>query len=154
MAKHNTEDVVYALVKPIVEKNDLELIDVEYKKEGPNWYLRVYIDKENGVGLDDCQRVSEEISGILDEKDPINNSYFLEVSSPGLDRPLRKESDYSRYIDKKIEVTTYEQINNNKYFKGFNKGINDSVLTMILEDDSEVNIPIKSIASSRLYFEF
>ncbi|MFZ7132098.1 MAG: ribosome maturation factor RimP [Eubacteriales bacterium] len=154
MAKQRTEEIVYNLAQPIVDKNSLELVDVEFKKEGQKWVLRVYIDKENGVGLDDCQRVSEELGNLLDEKDPITDSYFLEVSSPGLDRPLKKDSDFLKYMDREIEITLYQPMNNSKYFKGMNKGIHQDALKMTIENEKIIQIPVKSIASARLYFEF
>ncbi|MDF2523912.1 MAG: hypothetical protein K0R31_1553, partial [Clostridiales bacterium] len=97
MAKRKIEETIAELALPIAEKNSFELVDVEFIKEGTNWYLRIYIDKPNGITLEDCQTVSEEISKKIDEIDPINQSYFLEVSSPGLDRPLKKEKDYEKY---------------------------------------------------------
>lgn len=153
MAKQKTDDLVFDLVHPITDKHNLDLVDVEYKKEGQNWYLRVYIDKENGVNLDDCQIVSEQLSALLDDKDPIPNSYFLEVSSPGLDRPLKKTRDFIRYMDREVEITLYQPINDNKYYKGINKGVHEDTLTLLV-DSTELYIPLKSIASAKLYFEF
>ncbi|GMA59055.1 hypothetical protein GCM10025858_35580 [Alicyclobacillus sacchari] len=89
MAKERVTDIVERLVLPIVEKEQVELVDVEFKKEGANWYLRVFIDKPGGVDIDDCSRVSEQLSEQLDIVDPIPESYFLEVSSPGAERPLK-----------------------------------------------------------------
>lgn len=148
------EKLVYTLTKPITDKYMLELVDVEYKKEGQNWYLRIYIDKEQGVNLDDCQLISEELSIIMDDKDPITDSYFLEVSSPGLDRPLKKRSDFLRYLDKEIEVTLYQPLEKQKYYKGINKGIENDTLTLILNNNTQIAIPLKSVASAKLYFEF
>ncbi len=154
MAKIKTEEVVFDLAKPITDEYNLELIDVEYKKEGQNWYLRVYIDKDGGIMLSDCEMVSKKLSDILDEKDPFEGSYILEVSSPGLDRPLKKERDFIRYMDRDVEISLYQAVNNSKNFKGINKGIKDDVLTIQLEDNSLMEIPMKSVASVRLYFEF
>ena len=110
MAKRKVEDLVTELVLPIVEKNSFELVDVEFVKEGANWFLRVYIDKEGGITLDDCQIVSEELSVLLDEKDPINRRYFLEVSSPGIERPLKKDRDFERFKGSLVKVKTFNAI--------------------------------------------
>ncbi len=112
------EQIAKDLVMPILEKNNFELVDVEYKKEGSHWYLRVYIDKEGGITLDDCQLVSEYLSDRLDEVDPIEHSYILEVSSPGLDRPLKKPRDFERNIGKEIEISLYAPIDKRKKFEG------------------------------------
>ena len=154
MAKIKTEEVVFDLAKPITDEYDFELVDVEYKKEGQNWYLRVYIDKDGGIALNDCETVSNRLSDILDEKDPIDGSYFLEVSSPGLDRPLKKERDFIRYMDREVEISLYQAVNNSKNYKGINKGVKDDILTIELEDHSLLEVPMKSVASVRLYFEF
>ena len=94
MAKSNTEKKVLPLLEPIVAERGLELVDLEFVKEGANWYLRVYIDKEGGVSIDDCEAVSRALEAKLDEKDPIEQAYVLEVSSPGIDRPLKKDADF------------------------------------------------------------
>lgn len=154
MAKQRIEDLVFDLTKPITDEFNLELVDVEYKKEGQNWYLRIYIDKEEGIGLNDCEMVSGKISDILDEKDPISDSYFLEVSSPGLDRPLKNEKDFKRYIDREIEVSLYQPLNNTKYYKGINKGLKEESLSILLEDHHLLELPMKLVASVKLYFEF
>ncbi|ABY94867.1 ribosome maturation factor RimP [Thermoanaerobacter thermohydrosulfuricus] len=112
------EQIAKDLVMPVLEKNNFELVDVEYKKEGSHWYLRVYIDKEGGITLDDCQLVSEYLSDRLDEVDPIEHSYILEVSSPGLDRPLKKPRDFERNIGKEIEISLYAPIDKRKKFEG------------------------------------
>jgi ribosome maturation factor RimP len=112
------EQIAKDLVMPVLEKNNFELVDVEYKKEGSHWYLRVYIDKEGGITLDDCQLVSEYLSDRLDEVDPIEHSYILEVSSPGLDRPLKKPRDFERNIGKEIEISLYSPIDKRKKFEG------------------------------------
>lgn len=154
MAKQRIEDLVFDLTKPITDELHFDLVDVEYKKEGQNWYLRIYIDKEGGIGLDDCELVSGKISDILDEVDPITDSYFLEVSSPGLDRPLKKERDFVKYMDREIEVSLYQPLNDTKYYKGINKGLKDETLNILLEDDNLLEIPMKLLASVKLYFEF
>ena len=107
MAKRETyEQKTEEILLPIVEKNGFELVDVEYVKEGGSWYLRAYIDKPGGINVDDCEIVSRELSDILDEKDFIDEAYILEVSSPGLGRPLKKEKDFKRSLGQEVEVRT------------------------------------------------
>ena len=96
MAKKDYESRTEAMLMPIVEAKGFELVDVEWVKEGANWYLRAYIDKENGITVDDCEEVSRALSDLLDEEDFISENYILEVSSPGLDRPLKKEKDFAK----------------------------------------------------------
>lgn len=126
MTKRRIEDVVSELVLPIVEKLKFELVDVEFLKEGANWYLRVYIDKPGGIAIDDCQAVSEELSDRLDEADPVKMSYILEVSSPGLERPLKKESDFERFRGEKVEIKLFQPINGKKVFEGELLGLTDN----------------------------
>ena len=98
------------LLEPIVTGFGFELVDVEYVKEGSMWYLRAYIDKPGGITVNDCEAVSRRLSDILDEKDFIEDSYVLEVSSPGLGRPLKKEKDYKRNLGKEVEIRTYRMV--------------------------------------------
>ncbi len=118
------------LLNPIVEKHGFELVDVEYVKEGSMWYLRAYIDKDGGIAVDDCEKVSRSFSEILDEKDYIEDAYIFEVSSPGLGRPLKKEKDYIRNMGKEVEVRTYKARDKRKEFIG----------TLITYDDASVTI--------------
>ena len=104
MYEQKTEEILL----PIVEEYGFELVDVEYVKEGSNWYLRAYIDKPGGIGVNDCEVVSRRLSDILDEKDYIEDSYILEVSSPGLGRPLKKEKDFKRSIGEDIDLHFYK----------------------------------------------
>ncbi|MEG6568273.1 ribosome maturation factor RimP [Thermoanaerobacterium thermosaccharolyticum] len=123
------EELTRNLVAPAIEKNNFELVDVEYKKEGNNWYLRVYIDKNGGVTLDDCQIISEYLSEKLDEVDPIENSYILEVSSPGIDRPLKTQRDFDKFKGSLVEVSLYQPIDKKKKYEGELVGlINDKVV--------------------------
>ena len=102
------------LLLPIVESHGFELVDVEYVKEAGNWYLRAYIDKEGGITVDDCEVVSRAFSDKLDENDFIEDSYILEVSSPGLGRPLKKEKDYQRSMGKELEIRTFRPVEGKK----------------------------------------
>lgn len=122
MAKRKVEDIVYELAKPIIDRNNFELVEIEYKKEGPDWYLRVYIDKEGGITIDDCQSVSEELSDLLDDADPIEQSYIFEVSSPGIDRPIKTDRDYEKNDGKPIEIKLFSPMNGKKVLEGILKG--------------------------------
>jgi ribosome maturation factor RimP len=130
MAKKKVEDIVSELALPIISEHGFELVDVEFVKEGSNWYLRIYIDKPSGITIDDCQVVSEELSDKLDSVDPIKQSYFLEVSSPGLDRPLKKESDFVKYKGELVEVRLFKPINGKKVFEGELEGLKDNKIVI------------------------
>lgn len=153
MAKIKVEQLVEKMVQPILEQLSFELVDVEYKKEGSNWYLRVYIDKPGGITIDDCQTVSEQISSLLDEEDPIPHSYFLEVSSPGLDRILKKDSDFERYKGSKVDVSLYKSKDGKKKFTGELIGWEDDQL-LIREKDAVLSFSRAEVASVRLAVEF
>ena len=132
-------------------KDDLlELVDVEFVNESGNWYLRYYIDKPGGVTLDDCEKVSQAISRQLDILDPIPCSYSLEVSSPGIERPLKNERDFLKALNKLVEIKTYEPIDGKKVFTGTLKGYSGDILT--INDGKEIKIPKQKIASVRLKF--
>ncbi|CEH31954.1 hypothetical protein AM501_20830 [Aneurinibacillus migulanus] len=145
--------VTEEMVAPILEEENLELVEIEYKKEGSNWFLRVYIDKEGGVDIEDCGRVSEKLSKKLDEIDPIPGAYFLEVSSPGAERPLKKEQDFERAVGKHVHVTTYEPINGSKVFEGELVSYDGKQLE-IKEAKASALIPRDKVASARLAIVF
>lgn len=127
--KINIQQVITELAMPIVEGLNYELVDVEFIKESANWYLRIYIDKPGGISVDDCQAVSEKMSEILDEKDPIEQFYYLEVSSPGLERPLKTERDFIKYKGELVEVKVFQPIDGKKIFEGELIGlINDMIV--------------------------
>ena len=129
MAKRKIEDVIYEFAGPIAEKNKFELVDVEFIKEGSNWYLRVYIDKPGGIMIDDCQVVSTALSEKLDEVDPIEQSYFLEVSSPGLERPLKKDKDFEKFKGELVTVKLFQPLDGKKVFEGELVGlVNDKIV--------------------------
>ena len=142
------------LITPIIEKNNLELVDVEYVKEGSEWYLRAYIDKEGGITVNDCQAVSREMNEILDREDYVEGSYIFEVSSPGLGRPLKKEKDYVRSMGKELEIRTYRAINREKEFYGILKAYDDKTVTIEQEDGNEMTFEKTDIALIRLAFDF
>ena len=118
------------LLQPLVDAHGFELVDVEYVKEAGNWYLRAYIDKTGGIAVDDCEVISRALSDKLDEEDYIEDSYILEVSSPGLGRPLKKDKDFQRSIGKEIEVRTFRAIDKQKEFTGILKEFNKDSFTI------------------------
>lgn len=141
------------LLLPIVQELQFELVDVEYVKEGGTYYLRAYIDKEGGINVEDCEIVSRKFSDLLDAKDFIEDSYILEVSSPGLGRPLKKEKDYKRSMGKEIEIRTYRAIEKQKEFYGVLSAYDDTTVTIENEQGSIV-FQKADIALIRLAFDF
>lgn len=154
MAKKDYESRAEALIMPIVEANGFELVDVEWVKEGANWYLRAYIDKENGITVDDCEVVSRALSDLLDVEDFISENYILEVSSPGLDRPLKKDKDFARSIGKDVEVKLFKAINREKEFVGILTAYDADTVTLEMEDETEMQFKRSEIARIRLAFFF
>lgn len=142
------------ILLPIVEKNGFELWDVEYVKEGGNWYLRAYIDKPGGINVDDCETVSRELSDILDELDYIDEAYILEVSSPGLGRPLKKDKDFERSLGEEVEIRTYRMIDRQKEFTGILKSYDKETVTIEMEDGEAKTFEKSGIALIRLAFDF
>ena len=142
------------LIIPIIEKNNFELVDVEYVKEGGNYYLRAYIDKEGGITVDDCEVVSRALGDLLDEKDYIEDSYILEVSSPGLGRPLKKEKDYKRSMGKELEIRLYKAVDKQKEFYGILVSYDASSVTIADEDNNERVFEKSDIALIRLAVHF
>jgi len=155
MAKREEyEQKTEKLLLPIIEKNQFELVDVEYVKEGSNWYLRAYIDKEGGITVDDCEIVSKELSNLLDKEDFIADAYILEVSSPGLGRPLKKEKDFQRSIGEEVEIHLYKPLNKKKEYIGLLNAFDKESVTIGTEDGEELQIPRADIALVRLTFDF
>lgn len=152
MSKEHIEIMVEKIVEDIVTDSAIELVDVEYVKER-EWYLRVFLDKEGGIEIEDCQWVSEQIEAKLEELDPIKESYYLEVSSPGLDRALRKDRDFIRHIGDKIEISTFKSFNGEKKIVGVLKGLNDGNISIDV-DGAEINIPHDQTSQVRLYLDF
>ncbi|OIJ09941.1 ribosome maturation factor RimP [Anaerobacillus arseniciselenatis] len=145
------------LVTPILTELELELVDVEFKKEGKNWFLRVFIDSDTGVDIEDCGIVSERLSELLDEHDPIPQAYFLEVSSPGAERPLKKQKDIEKALGKNVYVTTYEPIDGEKAFEGKLVTFDGQQLIIATKQKTrtvEVTIPYEKVASARLAVVF
>ncbi|MBM7868377.1 ribosome maturation factor RimP [Heliobacterium gestii] len=148
--KVRLEDRVTAWATPITEELGLELADVEWVKEGGSWYLRIFIDKEAGIEMDDCQEVSRRIDEILDREDPVAHGYSLEVSSPGIDRPLKSDRDYERFRGQTIRITTFAPVNNAKEHIGELVGKNEASI-IITKNDEEQAIPLPQVSSVRLY---
>lgn len=142
------------LAVPIVANLGLELVDMEYVKEGGSWYLRLYIDKPGGVGLDDCQAVSEAVGARLDEIDPIPENYYLEVSSPGVERPLKKDRDFERYAGRDVDISTFVPIDGQKDFLGELRGLVGDRVELRLREGREVSLPRDKIARAKLHFDF
>ena len=147
------EQKTEALVLPIIEANNFELVDVEYVKEAGNWYLRVYVDKEGGIAVDDCEVVSRALSDKLDVDDFIEDSYILEVSSPGLGRPLKKEKDFIRSIGKEVEIRLYRPINREKEFVGVLTSYTENTVTIGNDDGESITFEKADIALIRLAFD-
>ena len=148
------EEKTEQLLSPIVEQYGVEIYDVEYVKEGGNWYLRAYIDKEGGITVNDCEDVAREMNPILDELDYIDGSYTFEVSSPGLGRPLKKEKDYVRNLGKDVEIRTYRPIQHAKEFCGTLRAYDNKTVTIVTKDDAELSFEKSDIALIRQALDF
>lgn len=142
------------LISPILDRMNFELVDVEYVKEGAEWYLRAYIDKEGGITVNDCEAVSREMNEILDREDYVEGSYIFEVSSPGLDRPLRSERDFARSVGKAVEIRTYRPIGGSKEFSGILSSYDGDSVTIRGEEGEEATFPRADIALIRLAFDW
>ncbi|QSV45198.1 ribosome maturation factor RimP [Geobacter benzoatilyticus] len=159
MAMDEVVDRVSALAENLLTPQGMELVDIEYKREGRHMVLRLFVDRDGGITLDDCALVSRELSEILDVEDFISENYTLEVSSPGLNRPLKKESDYERYRGRLVKVKTFELVadeagNPRKTFLGDLGGLVDGVVILNLREGQIARIPFDKIAKANLEFEF
>lgn len=151
--KAEIEQKTEELVTPIIDENHFELVDVEYVKEGANWYLRIYADKDGGISIDDCVLISRALEAKLDADDFIKDAYILEVSSPGLGRPLKKEKDYQRSIGQSVYIKLYKAIDKQKEFTGILKEYSkERIILSIGGTDQEFET--KSVASARLSLDF
>ena len=142
------------LILPILDEKGFELVDVEYVKEGQDYFLRAYIDKPGGITIDDCVAVSREMNVLLDELDYVEGAYTFEVSSPGLGRPLKKARDFERSLGQEVEIRTYKAIDGSKEFYGILHAYDDDSVTVLSEDDEEVTFNKSDIALIRLAFDF
>ena len=152
--KKNIESTIEELVQPIVDAKNIEIVDIEYVKEAGQFYLRIYLEKEGGITLDDCAEVSRELNPILDEKDPIKDNYFLEVCSQGLDRPLKKEKDFIRYAGYDVEIKLYKPLNGTKQLEGELIGLTEDKKIKVVIDNNEVEFDKKDIALIKLAVKF
>ena len=139
---------------PLMKEHNFELVDVEYVKEAGTWYLRAYIDKEGGITVDDCEVINRKLSDWLDEEDFIEESYILEVSSPGHGRPLKKEKDFVRSIGKEVDVKLYKALNKQKDYTGVLEAYDKDTVTLGMEDGSQIVFNRPDIALIRLAFDF
>jgi len=150
-----TTDRIKKLASPVADSFGLELVDVEFVKEGNNWTLRVFIeDPEGETDLEDCEAVSRKLSDLLDEKDPIEQSYILEVSSPGLERPLKKKADFDRFRDRLVAIKTYAPIKGEKEFKGILLKREGEDIFIKNDQEDVIKIPFDKIASAHLVIDF
>ncbi len=151
MAKvSNTDRKILPILEPIIAERNLELVDLEFVKEGANWYLRVYIDKEGGVDIDDCEGVSRALEAKLDTEDPIEQAYILEVSSPGIDRPLKKDADFEKYRGEMIDIKLYKGLNGQKQYQGKLLGLENGVISIEDEENKVITFEQKEVAGVRL----
>ncbi len=154
MAKKNYESRAEQLIMPLIEENNFELVDMEWVKEAGTWYLRAYIDKEGGITINDCEKISRAFSDLLDEEDFISENYILEVSSLGLDRPLKKDKDFARSIGKDVEIKLFKAVNKEKEFTGILTAYDSDTVTIELQDGQSMTIGRRDIARIRLAFSF
>ena len=152
--RESYEKKAEALILPIINKNNYELVDIEFVREGSNWFLRAYVDKEGGFSVNDCEKVSREFSDLLDKEDFIEESYILEISSPGLGRPLKKDKDFERSIGEEVEVKLYKVFEEQKEFSGTLEAYDANTVTLGFEDDTKKTFEKKNIALIRLAVDF
>lgn len=155
MSKRETyEKKTEELITPLIDAEGFELVDVEYVKEGADWYLRVYIDKDGGITVNDCEKISRAFNEILDREDYIDDAYIFEVSSPGLLRPLKKDKDYQRNLGKLLEVKLFAPLNGVKEFEAELKNYDKESATLVMDDDTEVTVKRSEISLIRPAIEF
>ncbi|NLM10860.1 MAG: ribosome maturation factor RimP [Clostridiaceae bacterium] len=146
MANNKVSEIVKNIATPITDEQELELVDVEFVREGKDWYLRVYIDKDGGVTLDDCEAVSRPLSEKLDEMDPIPQSYILEVSSPGVERPFRTSRDFEKAIGENVRVKFYKAMNGRKTIEGILEKYDGETVTILTDNDEREIYQLKDIS--------
>lgn len=155
MAKReNYEERTAELLEPMMAEHGFELVDVEYVKEGGNWYLRAYIDKPDGITIDDCELISKALEAKLDAEDLIEGAYVLEISSPGLTRPLKKDKDFARSLGKAVEVKLFKAVDGEKEFYGALSGYSEETVELTVGENKTVTLERKNIALIRLAIEF
>lgn len=145
---------VEELVQPFIDENGYELVEVEFVKEGPNHYLRLYVDKDGGFSINDCELVSRYVEGKLEAEDFIEQAYILEVSSPGIDRVLKKDYEYTKYKGKDVDVKLFKPIDKVKEFTGSLVGLIDDKIVITTEDGNELSFDKKDVSTCRLSVKF
>ena len=145
-------ELITEMAEPIVKEHGLELVDVEYIRE-KDWFLRIYINKPGGIDIDDCSVVSSKLTKVLDERDPIKEKYYLEVSSPGIDRPLKKDKDFQNNYGKMVDVQLFAPLDGKKEFVGVLSSHSDMLIRLIVEE-KEIELERKAVASIRPHIEF
>jgi ribosome maturation factor RimP len=153
VAYEEIREEIVKIAEPLLRGEDLELVDVEYRMESGHWVVRVFIDKEGGVTLDDCAKVSRELGNLLDIKDIIFHGYNLEVSSPGLNRPLVKERDFIKHKGKRVKIKVGERIGDRRNFTGVLEGMDGDKVVLKGEQGKEWRIPLTNIDKARLVID-
>ena len=143
-----------AFITPIIEKHNFKIYDVDYSKEGGNWYLRVFIDKEGGITIDDCEAVSREFNEILDREDFISDAYIMEISSPGLGRKLTKDRHFENSLGEEVSVKLFKAVDGEKEFIGILKAFDKDTVTITLNDTEDKVFNRSAISNIRLTFDF
>ena len=145
--------VVSLLIEPILDEMEIELVDIEYLSEGGRWILRIYVDRPGGITIDDCVRVSREVGDLIDVKDVFQVEYVLEVSSPGLNRRLKKKKDFTRAVGKNIKIKMNSPVEGRRNFKGKLQSLQDGVLHLSVQDDLFL-LPFDDIEKANLVYNF
>ena len=153
MVLSKIEKLTYDIALPIAEGEGYDIYDVEYVKEGPHWFLRVFIISEDGVNIDDCETISRALSTVLDEKDCISANYFLEVSSPGIERVLRQDEHFENAVGEKVKIKLYKDIDGVKEVEGELTEAEHNAVA-VLFNGSRIEIEKKNIAKANIMFEF
>jgi ribosome maturation factor RimP len=144
---------VSLLIEPILDEMQIELVDVEYLSEGGRWVLRIYVDRDGGITLDDCVQVSREIEDLIEVKDVFQQAYVLEVSSPGLNRPLKKEKDFVRAVGENVDIRMAAPVDGRRNFKGRLESFEDGVLCVNVNDD-RFHLPCGGVEKANLIYDF
>lgn len=155
-AKGTESEIVASIAGRVARSHGCELVDVEVQRGRQGHFVRLFVDKPGGIGLDELQSVSHEVSSILDAEDPIESTYTLEVSSPGLDRPLHTEADYRRFIGKLAKVSSYELVDGRRHWTGRLAAVEEGIVVLSLEKEGGIlaRVPFAKIAHGRLEVEF
>lgn len=151
--KGNLLERIEKLARPVIDSEGMELVDLEFKREGKNWYLRLFIDKPGGINLDDCQNISHQVAELFDIEEVITHRYILEVSSPGLTRSLKRAEDYQRFAGRLIKLTTLTPIKGRRKFIGQLKGLDGETVKLEMNNGETIFIPLSAITKAHLEVE-